>query len=245
MSLREVGLVMLGLAIWLAIALVPVSWPLSDPGRSPFLLGPISADVPAGQTFRATEPFDRISIPVRIGGPFGQTNQLSLRIDLDGRNGSRSVRSGTVRVQPASDQMEQITFEFEEPIAASELLYFEIEVSPAAERPTFTMATLADQTPDGRLYLEGAPGFADQDLVFQLLRQQSSRERLTVWWSLYPAMLVTGVFLLALVHITVFSIFRAMAEAEVRWLRRVRPSVATLLTVAVSLGTIFAFAFFR
>ncbi len=96
-----------------------------------------------------------------------------------------------------------------------------------------------------RLYMERAPGFADQDLVFQLLRQQSSRERLTVWWSLYPAMLVTGVFLLALVHITVFSIFRAMAEADTRWLRRVRPSVATLLTVAVSLGTIFAFAFFR
>lgn len=245
MSLREVGSVMLGLAIWLAIALVPVSWPLSDPGRSPFRLGPISADVPAGQTFRATEPFHRISIPVRIGGPFGQTNQLSLRIDFDGLNGSRSVRSGTIRVTTTANEMEQITFEFEGPIAVSELLYFEIEVSPSAEWPTFTMATLADQTVDGQLYLEGAPGFADQDLVFQLLRRQSSRERLTVWWSLYPAMLVTGAFLLALVHITVFSIFRAMAEADIRWLRRVRPSVATLLTVAVSLGTIFASAFFR
>lgn len=245
MSLREVGLVISGLAIWLAIALGPVSWPLSDPGRWPFRLGPISADVPAGQTFRATEPFDRISIPVRIGGPFGQTNQLSLRVDLDGRSGSRSVRSGTVRVKSTSDQMEQVTFEFEEPITVPELLYFEIEVSPSAEWPTFTMATLADQTVDGRLYLEGAPGFADQDLVFQLLRRQSSRERLTVWWSLYPAMLVTGALLLALVHMTVFSIFRAMAQAEVRWLRRVRPSVATLSGVAVSLGTIFALAFIR
>lgn len=242
---REVGLVMLGLAVWLAIALVPVSWPLSDPGRSPFRMGPISADVPAGQTFRSAEPFDEISVPVRVGGPFGKTNLLSIRIEYEGQNGLQRIRSGTVNIKSTAKETEQVTFDFEKPIAVAGPLYFEIEVSPTAEWPTYTLATHADQIPEGRLYMERAPGFTDQDLVFQLLRRQSLVERLITWWSLYPAMLVSGAFLLVLLHMTVFTIFMAMAEAGSRRLRSVRPSVATLLTVAVSLGTIFVIAFFR
>ena len=245
MSLREAGLVGLGLAIWLAVALVPVSWPMSDPGRSPFRLGPISAAVPAGQTFRATEPFDQVSVPVRIGGPFGEMNRLSLRIDYDGQDGTWSVRSESVQVESTSKETEQVTFNFEELIAVSGPLYFEIEVPPAAEWPTYTLATLADQTPDGRLYLERTPGFADQDLVFQLLRRQPLGERMTIWWSQYRAMAVIGIILLGLIHGAVFTIFGTMAEAGVRWLRVIRPTVITLPVVAAGVGAVFAIAFFR
>jgi len=245
MFVREVGLAMLGSAIWLAIALAAVSWPLSGPGRSPFRLGPISADVPAGQTFRATEPFDQISIPLRIGGPHGVTNQLNLRVEYVGQDGLWSDRSDTKRVKSTPERMEQITFSFEEPLENPGPLYFEIEVSPVAEWPTNTLATLADQAPDGRLYLASAPGFADQDLVFQLLRRQPLWERLAVWWSHYRAMAVTVAILLGRVHPAVFVIFGAMADAGIVRLRGVRPSVATLPAVASSVGAVFAIAFFR
>ena len=173
------------------------------------------------------------------------TNQLNLRVEYVGQDGLWSVRSDTISVESTPAQMEQITFSFEERLEIPGPLYFEIEVSPTAEWPTYTLATLADQDPDGRLYLASAPGFADQDLVFQLLRRQPLWERLAVWWSQYRAMAVTGAILLGLVHLTVFAIFRAMADAGILWLRGVRPSVATLPAVASSVGAFFVIAFFR
>ena len=245
MSVREGVTVALGVAIWLAVVFCPVSWPLSDPGKSPFRLGPISADVRAGQTFHATEPFDQISLPVRIGGPFGESNELSLRVQSDGQDGSWSARSEMVRVKSTAEAVEQVTFDFEELLPATGLLYFEIEVSAAAEWPTYTLATLADQSPDGQLYLQEVPVFADQDLVFQLLRRQPLRERAAAWWSRSRGMVVSGAILLGLIHIAVFTIFRAAADTRAGWLGGVRPSVATLLTVAVWAGAIFLIAFFR
>ncbi len=245
MSRPSLVFTVLTLAIWLAIVFLPVSWPLSDPGRAPFRLGPISTDVRAGQTFLAPEEFDQISVPLRVGGPFGSSNEISLHVRSADPTTSWGVRSEVVSVESTGEATEQITFDLEQSIYRPDPLYFEIEVSPAAEWPTYTLATQGDQVSDGRLHLDHEPGFADQDLVFQLLSHRPLWSQIGTWWPEHQMMLVSGLVLLLLVHFFGYTMVRAVATSQGQILRWVSPAAASTLVVAIVTGIIFLTAFYR
>ncbi|MDP6348355.1 MAG: hypothetical protein QGG58_01015 [Chloroflexota bacterium] len=235
----------LTLAIWLAIVLTPVSWPLTDPGRAPFRLGPISTDVRAGQTFLASEGFDQISLPLRVGGPFGSSNQVSVSVRSADPTMSWGARSNVVSVESTIEAMEQVTFDLELSISRPDPLYFEIEVAPAAEWPTYTLATQGDQVSGGRLHLGHEPGFADQDLVFQILVRRSAWSQIGIWWPDHRMMLVGGLILLLLVHFSGYTLVRAAAAAKTQLLRQVNPATASAFLVALFSGLVFLVAFYR
>ena len=235
----------LTLATWLAIALVPVAWPLSEPGRSPFRLGPISTDVRAGQTFLQPEAFDQISLPLRVGGPFGSSNEVSINVRSADPTMSWGVRSEIVAVESTSEAMEQVTFHLEQPVSRPDLLYFEIEISPTAQWPTYTLATRGDQERAGRLYLEDAPSFADQDLVFQILGRKPAFAKVVAWWPNHKMTILSALILLALVHVFVYTSLRALAATGNPTFGELRPAATSALLVAGAVGVVVLVAFAR
>ena len=84
------GLVPLAaLGLWAVVILSPVEWPL-NPYRhenAVFRLGPVSADVQAGQTFASAEPFNGIAVPVKVGGPVDKVAWLHARVHIRGPSG--------------------------------------------------------------------------------------------------------------------------------------------------------------
>ncbi len=245
MSRPSLIVVTLTLAIWLATILVPVSWPLSDPGRAPFRLGPISTDVRAGQTFRAAEAFDQISLPLRVGGPFGSSNNISINVRSADPTMSWAVRSKVVSVESTGEATEQVTFDLEQSISRPDPLYLEIEVSPSARWPTYALATQGDQDPNGRLYLGHEPGFADQDLVFQILVRRTTWSQIGIWWPDHRMMFASGLVLLLLVHFSVYTLVRAVVAGNGQLLRQVNPAAASAFLVALGSGSVFLVAFCR
>jgi hypothetical protein len=245
MSRRSLVVAALTLAIWLAVVLMPASWPLSDPGRAPFRLGPISTDVRAGQTFLAPDEFDQISLPLRVGGPFGSSNRVSVSVRSADPTMSWSVNSNVISVESTREATEQVTFDLELSIFQPDPLYFEVEVSRDAEWPTYTLATQGNQVPDGRLHLGHEPGFADQDLVFQLLSRRPLWSQIGIWWPDHRMMLVSGLVLLLFVHFSVYALVRAVAAGTGQPFWQLSPAATSTLIVAGATGIIFLAAFYR
>ena len=158
---------------------------------------------------------------------------------------SWGVRSNVIRVESTSEVIEQVTFDLEPSISRPGPLYFEIEVAPAAEWPTYTLATQGDQVPGGRLHLGHEAGFADQDLVFQILVRRTAWSQIGIWWPDHRMMLVSGLILLLLVHFSGYALVRAVVAGNDQLLRQVDPAAASALVVAVAAGIIFVVAFHR
>lgn len=235
---------LVAVGLWLAVALIPVEWSLSPSQRegAVFRLGPVSADVAAGQTFASTEPFDLLVVPVKIGGPFGSAVVMYVRVHAGGPDNALIARSAPVAAVSTRRAFEMVVFRLAEPIAAGRPYYFEIEVPRDTPWPVFLAATRLDKASSGRLFLGGASGFEDQDLVYQLLSRQSLLGRLPRLWTAHQGSVVVGIGLLAMLHLVSYAAVHTV-PVDVR--RRLpHPLALGLAAPAVLAAAYFALLFF-
>lgn len=242
--LSSVLILLTALGLWLAVALVPVEWSLSPSHRegAVFRLGPVSSDVPAGQTFDTAELFDLLATPIRVGGPFGSVVQTRIRVHSEGPDGSLVATSAPVEAVSTERTFEMVMFRLSAPVASGRTYYFELDFPQNTAWPVFLAATLRNKDSSGRLFMGGEPGFADQDLVFQLLRRQSLLGRLPHWWTAHHGGVVVAVALVLLLHLASYAAVYALPLE----LRRLLPHTAVLgLTPpAILAAAYFALMFF-
>jgi len=204
--------------LWCAVLLIPVNWPLSayQNENAVFPLGPVSAVVQPGQMFSATEPFDVLAAPVRIGGPFGSAVTLHTRIRLDGPGGATVVESSPAEAESTHGAYQMVLFRLPKTIAARDGYFLEFDIPRGTSWPIFLAAIGGDKEPDGRLFMAGSPSHEGQDLAYQLLRRQSVGERLPTWWGANRGSVVVGVGLVLLVHLISFTATRALRLESLR-----------------------------
>lgn len=207
------GLVALAaLGFWLGIVLAPFAWPLSPYQHEDavFRLGPVSADVQAGQTFAATEPFNAIAIPVRVGGPIDEFAWLQARMRIGGPAGVTVAESPPTLAVSTQRSFAMVQFWFPSAVPAGEIYFVEVDVPRETPWPIFLAATGDDKDRSGQLHMQGAPTFDGQDLAYQLLRSQSILGRLPIWWDSHRGSLFVSAVLIALVHLISFAAVGAL-----------------------------------
>ena len=230
--------------LWAAVVLASVEWPLnqSQHETAVFRLGPVSADVRARQTLAAAEPFDVVVVPVKVGGPVDSAAVLRARVHIVGLGGVLVGESGPAQAVSTVRPFEMVRFRFPAPIPAGEAYYVEIDVPRETPWPVFLAATRGNRDPEGELFIEGVPTFADQDLAYQLLRRQSILERLPIWWDVYQGAVVVGIGLVALLHLVSFA---AVTTLPARLRHRLpHPAVLGLAPPALLAAAYFALLFF-
>ena len=236
--------VLVALGLWSAVALVPVEWSLTRSQRegAAFRLGPVSADVRPGQTFTAAEQFDLLALPVKIGGPFGSAALLRVRVHVNGPDGALIAKSAPANAVSTERKFEMVTFRLLAPVPVGSSYYFELEVPRDTPWPVFLAATRLDKHSDGRLFVEGAPGFTDQDLVYQLIRRQSTFGRLPLWWTGHQGAVIVGAALVLLLHLVSYAGVQTLS-LDVRS-RLPPPAVLGLAAPAVLTAAYFVILFF-
>ncbi len=230
------------LGLWAVVLTLPVEWAISPSTRTVFRLGPVSADVTVGQTFAVSEPFDLLTLPVRIGGPFGSTANLQVRVRSGGPRGELVAESARVAVISTKREFEMAEFRFTRSVPAGEPRYFELEIPRQTSFPVFVAAKRNDEDPGSRLFLAGTPGYADQDLAYQLLRRQSVLGRLPVWWESHRGVVVVGAGLLVLLHVISYAAVQGL-RAQARH-RLPHPVVLGLALPALLVTGYFVLLFF-
>lgn len=204
--------------LWCAVLLIPVNWPLSayQNDNAVFPLGPVSSVVQPGQTFSATEPFDVIAAPVRVGGPLGSAVELRTRLRFDGPGGAIVVESSPAVAESTHRAYQMVLFRLPRAIAARDGYFLEFDIPRDASWPIFLAAISGDKEPDGRLFMAGAPSPEGQDLAYQLLRRQSVGERLPTWWGANRGSIVVGIGLVLLVHLVSLTAAHALRLGSLR-----------------------------
>ena len=72
---------------------------------------------------------------------------------------------------------------------------------------TVIAATREDVTrPDGQVYLRGEAGFGDQDIAYQLFRNENLAHRLPLLWSEHRASLAVAVATLMAAYLTLLGV---------------------------------------
>lgn len=228
-------LVTITFALWLWILTVPVAWTLNQPDRTGFRLGPISEDIRAGQTFVASGAFDIIAVPVWLGAPFGNRLDLQATLQAGGLDGAHVASSLPTPAYSKAGGADVVEFLFDTTVPGGTSLYFEIKVPRSSPWPVFLTATQGDRDSTGRLVMNGTFGHADQDLVYQLLRQQSVFSRMSYWWTYHPFALAVSITLITLVHVLTYMTVRTVSETLQQRLPRpifLTIAVGSLITVA-------------
>ena len=187
-------------------------WPLNSyqHENAVFRLGPVSADVQAGQTFAAAEPFSVFALPVNVGGPIDSVATLRTRIRIAGPGGVPVAESAPAQAVSTERTFEMVRFELPAPLPAGEGYYVEFDVPRETAWPIFLAAAEGNTDPVGQLFMQGAPTFAGQDLAYQLLRRQSILGRLSIWWVSYQGAVIVGAALVALLHVVSYAAVRAL-----------------------------------
>lgn len=205
--LRNGLVVLAALGLWAVVTLAPLEWPLSpyQHENAVFRLGPVSADVQAGQTFAAAEPFSVFAVPVKVGGPINEVAPLHARVRIGDPAGPSVAESTPTLAVSTQRPFEMVRFWFPATLPAGNVYYAEIEVPRETPWPIFLAATANEWDPDGQLYIQGTATFAGQDLAYQLLRSQSILKRLPVWWGSSRGAVIVGAVLIALVHLVSFA----------------------------------------
>ena len=178
-NIARLGLWLLTAMSWATVLFFPVNWPVSSmPANSAVIpIGPVSSFVVAGQSFRPDEAVSSIDLLIRVGGPFGSSSPLTLSVynDIDRVH---LIAQGTASPVSAPDGLVNTRFELDTPLTDQRLYYLEIDIPPTTPWPILVGGTRSDPEREGeQLYLMGKPGWSDQDLAYQLFRQQSSIQR--------------------------------------------------------------------
>ena len=231
-------LVTITLASWLWILMVPVAWPLNQPDRTGFRLGPVSEDVQAGQTFVASEAFDIVAVPVWLGAPFGNHLDLQATLQAGGVDGAHVASSRPTPAYSRESGPDVVEFIFETTMPRDTSLYLEIQVPRSSPWPVFLIATRGDRDSTGRLVMHRNFGHVDQDLIYQLLRQQSVYSRMSYWSTHHPFALVVAITVITLVHVLAYITVRTLSETVQQ--RLPRPSVMMITIGSLVTATYFA-----
>ncbi len=242
--LGSVLVVLAALGLWALVVFAPIEWPLSPYQHEDavFPLGPVSADVQAGQSFAALESFDVFAVPVKVGGPVDEAASLRVRVRIGGPTGLPVAESSPTLAVSTQRSFEIVKFRFPETIPAGVAYFVEIDVPRETPWPIFLAATGDEKDSLGQLFLQGAPTFAGQDLAYQLLRRQSILGRLLVWWTSSRGAVVVGAVLIALVHVVSFAAIGALPRHARRPLAHW--SALALVPPALLAAAYFALMFF-
>ena len=236
-------LVTITLASWLWILLVPIAWPLNQPDRTGFRLGPVSEDVRAGQTFVASEAFNIVAVPIWLGAPFGNRLDLQATLQAGGVDGAHVAASRPTPAYSRESGPDVVEFIFETTLPKDISLYLEIQVPRSSPWPVFLIATRGDRDSTGRLVMNRNFGHVDQDLIYQLLRQQSVYSRMSHWSTHHPFALVVAITLITLVHVLTYMIVRTLRETVQQHLPS--PSLMMLTLGSLVTATYFALVMVR
>lgn len=199
------ALALVGLAV---VALVPVDWPTTSMPRTTALmnLGPVSSYVVPGQTLVPREHLDSIVLLVNVGGPFGATIPLRLVVYDSPEKTSLLAAAESIAVSKP-DRFDAVWFRFEHELDVDVPVYFELEIPLETPWPMVIAATREDVTrPDGQVYLRGEAGFGDQDIAYQLFRNENLVRRLPLLWFEHRASLVVAAATLIAVYLTLFGV---------------------------------------
>jgi hypothetical protein len=216
---------------------VPVAWALNQPDRTGFRLGPVSEDIRAGQTFVASEAFDIIAVPVLLGAPIGNHLILQATLQAGGLDGTHVASSLLTTAYSRAGGADVVEFPFETTVPGGTSLYFEIQVPRSSPWPVFLTATQGDRDSTGRLVMNGTFGHADQDLIYQLLRQQSVFSRMSYWWTDHLFALVVSIALITLVHVLTYTTVRTVSET-------VQQRLPRLSILAITVGSLVTVVYF-
>ncbi len=188
------GLWLAALASWSLLLLMPADWPISSmPVASAVVaVGPVSARIVPGQTLRPPESTTAIDVLVRVGGPYGSSTPVGLTVYRDVERAEVIARSEAVAVS-GPEGLRLSRFELDAAVPEGSEVYFELEIPPDNPWPILIGATKADrQRVDAQLYLERQLGWSDQDLAYQLLRNQNGIQRVTHLFATRMDMAVTA-----------------------------------------------------
>lgn len=232
------------MALWSAVLFIEVAWPLSPYQHEDavFPLGPVSADVQPGQTFKAVEPFHVFAAPVKVGGPVDSVAELSVRVRIAGPGGQLVAESVPTQAVSTERPFEMVLFRFPEPVPARHDYFVEFDIPRSTRWPVYLAAIDGDKAPDGRLFMQGAATFQRQDLVYQLLRRQSMFHRLPIWWGAYQGAVIVGIALMGLAHLVSCAAIQGLPARARR--RLPHPLVAGLVPPALLAAASFALFFF-
>ena len=140
-------------------------------------IGPVSSFVVPGQLFRTPEAISAIDLLVRVGGPFGSSSPITLLVytDIDRVN---LITQGTANPVSVPEGLAVTRFNLDTPLADQHQFYLELAIPPTNPWPILVGGTRSDPERErDQLYLMGKPGWSDQDLAYQLFRQQSPIQR--------------------------------------------------------------------
>ena len=183
-NLVHSGVWLLAILSWALILLSPVHWPVSSiPARSSLMsIGPVSSFIVPGQTFTPPNEVSAIDLLIHVGGPYGSSSSIGMVVYNDA---SRTVPLAHSLASTISkpEGLTVTRFELDNPLPAGSQAYFELEISPDNPWPILVGGTREDhQRMGGQLYLRGKPGWSDQDLAYQLFRNEHALQRLMELW---------------------------------------------------------------
>ena len=186
----------IAIPLWLAFLLIPVNWSISSvpPAGSVINIGPVSAYQIPGQTIFPHEEVGKVAILIRVGGPFGSTIPIDLRVFTE--VGGDLLSSATTSATSIPSGFDLVIFELDQPIPGSHWAYLQVQIPSETEWPIIIGGTKSNLSEfPGQLFLRDQAGWEDQDLFHQLLRYQNLASRIPTIWMDHRATLLGYIFI--------------------------------------------------
>jgi hypothetical protein len=186
-----------------------------------------------GQTLVPREHVDSIVLLVKVGGPFGATTPLRLVV-YDAPEKTSLLAAAEAVAVSKPDRFDVVWFRFDHELDVDAPVYFELEIPLKTPWPTVIAATREDVSrPGGQVYLRGEAGFGDQDIAYQLFRNENLVHRLPLLWSEHRASLVVAAATLMAVYLTLLGVVMiALGKVVSNPLRAGIPALCLVVIVA-------------